>query len=207
MALTATLDGRQQRLLENARLALERGEPDYAIAACGEILAAAPGCVAARRMQRAAQLRRAGGENGLGRVLRGTTGPWARLTMPRTSPAARLSWAEQRLAADPRDVAALRVLGEAARALEMPETAEFAFEEIRVLRPADRENLLALGAVRMALGRPAEALELADEVLSRAPGDPEGLDLMRRAAIAQTITQGGWETPGSFREKRKGLAK
>ena len=44
--------------MENARIALERGQLDYALDATGEILLAAPACVAVRRLQREAQLKR-----------------------------------------------------------------------------------------------------------------------------------------------------
>ena len=55
--LVSALTLRQQKLVDNARIALELGNLEYVIEACLQILKAVPGCVAVRRLHRAAQLR------------------------------------------------------------------------------------------------------------------------------------------------------
>ena len=52
-----SLDPRQQKLIDNARIALDRGQLDYTLDACAQVLKSAPGCLPVRRLQRAAQLR------------------------------------------------------------------------------------------------------------------------------------------------------
>jgi uncharacterized protein HemY len=52
----SALDPKQQRQVENARIALERGDLDYVLEVCAQILKKSPGCLPVRRLQRAAQL-------------------------------------------------------------------------------------------------------------------------------------------------------
>ncbi len=112
-----------------------------------------------------------------------------------------LEAAEKALAGNPTSAPALKLLAESALALGWPETAAFAYEAIRELAPDDHANLLALGEGLLAAGKPAEALRLADAVLRVHPVDGGAQNLMRKASVAQTLTQGNWESTGSFREK------
>jgi len=198
----AALDSRQQKLVENARVALERGHLDYVLEATTQVLKAAPGCLPVRRLQRIAQLRQAKGRGGLmARMTRGlSNAPFALGAGPK-DPAKLLETAEALLAKDPANAAALRLLAEAARGLGLPETVAFALEAIREIEPDNEQNLLALGEAWFAAGRSAEALEVADEILRRRPGSGAAQTLMRKASIAQTVARGGWESGAGFRDK------
>jgi tetratricopeptide (TPR) repeat protein len=198
----AALDSRQQKLVENARVALERGNLDYTLEATAQVLKAAPGCLPVRRLQRVAQLRRAKGRGGLiARMSRGlSNAPFALGAVPK-EPAKLLETAEALLARDPANTAGLRFLAEAAQGLGLPETVAFAYEAIRELEPDNHANLLALGEAWFAAGRPVEALEVADEILRRRPADSEAQNLMRKASIAQTVSRGGWDSSAGFRDK------
>jgi tetratricopeptide (TPR) repeat protein len=201
VALSA-LDPRQQKLIENARRALAQGNVDYAVTACAEVLQAQPGCLAARRLRRTAQLRGNKGAGGVvGRTLSGLTALPFALGATRRDPAGNLARAEKILARDPDNVAALRLLAEAALSFDWPETAVFAHEVIRGQMPADRENLLALGEAWLRAGKPADALRTADEILRRHPVDASAQTLMRKASIARATRQGNWEKDGNYREK------
>ncbi len=180
------LDAKCQKLAENARTALERGNLDYAIEACAEVLAKAPDCVAVRRLQRIAQLKRFRGKGrwatkGIGCVaaLRG------RICAQNDLPEERWRVAERWLASDPTSVAALMLFGAAAMELGRMETAVWAFAAVRELKPEDGENLMMLGRAWLANGRPTEALQSADAVLAKQPVNAAALDLMRRASIAE----------------------
>jgi tetratricopeptide (TPR) repeat protein len=107
------------------------------------------------------------------------------------------------LAADPLNVAALKQLASAARALDWLETAVLAHEAVREAAPGDTANLIALGQAWLRLDKPREALRLADEVLRARPVDAAAQDLMREASIAQTMAQGRWENGQGFRAKLK----
>src|SRR5947199_10150355 len=55
----ASLDPRHQKLIENARVALDRGNLDYVVEVTAQVLKTQPGCLPVRRLQRVAQLRAA----------------------------------------------------------------------------------------------------------------------------------------------------
>ena len=119
----ASLDPRHQKLIENARIALERGNLDYAIEVTGQVLKAAPGCLPVRRLQRVAQLRQARGKGGfLAKALSSfSTAPFMR-GGGKKEPAKLLETAEGLLAKNPASVPALRLLAEAAGGLGLTET-------------------------------------------------------------------------------------
>ena len=198
----ASLDSRQQKLVENARLALERGNFDYVIEVTAQILKSAPGCLAVRKLQRVAHLREHRGKSG-GLVARAITGLSAApfLLASRKSPAEQLATAEAVLAKDPTSVTGLKLLAEAATAMSLPETVAFALDAIREIEPKNRANLLALGEAWLAASRPAEALKIADEMLALRPADAEAQNLMRKASVAETVTKTGWQNQSSYREK------
>jgi len=201
----SSLDARQQKLVSNARVALDGGDFDYAIEACEHVLEAARGCLPVRKLLRAAQLRRMQGKSRLvAKALGGFASAPFFLGRGAKDPAKAFDAAERQLAADPTSIAALKQLAHAALALDLPETAAFAGEAVCEQQPDDRENLLLLGEAWLAAKRPAEAVRIANVILKTRPADPDAQDLMRRASIAQTITQGNWDaTTTTFRDKLK----
>jgi len=194
----AALDARQQKLVENARIAFERGHFDYAFEMATQVLKAAPACAAVRRLEHAARL----GQFRAGSRLRRTM---ARLKVTvwqvcggRTAELP-LESVERALAADPTSTAALKRLAEIARAQDWLETAVWAHEAVRALVPSDVGNTIALGRALLDAGRAREALEIADERLRADPVDAAAQDLMRAASIAIALAEGRWETPKDFR--------
>lgn len=196
-----SLSERQQQLAESARLALERGQLDYVLEVTSEILRLAPGCVSVRRLQRAAQLGRFRQQGSALNRMRAGIGFVLLWLRHEQSPSKRLAAAERLLAIAPTQCGALKLFADAALALKWPETAAFAREAVRELQPGDRANLMALGEAWIGAGDPAAALAVAEDVLREAPADGPALELLRHASIAQALTQGRRESPGSFREK------
>ncbi|MFI5356017.1 MAG: tetratricopeptide repeat protein [Opitutales bacterium] len=179
-----------------------QGNLDYVLTACGQILRTTPGCLAARRLERMARRRQISSQGGsVGRALSRLRGLPLAFGATRHTPEENLRRAEAVLSRDPACVPALKLLAEAAQALDWPETAAFAREAIRELAPRDRANLLALGEAWLRAGRPDEALRVADEVLRLHPVDGAAQTLMRHASIARTTRQGHWEGAGDYREK------
>jgi tetratricopeptide (TPR) repeat protein len=78
-------------------------------------------------------------------------------------------------------------------ALDLPETAAFARETAFVHEPDDAGNLLQLGEAWLAAGKPQKALRTADTLLKLKPLDSAAQNLMRKAAIAQTNRESGWD--------------
>ncbi|MSU70801.1 MAG: tetratricopeptide repeat protein [Opitutus sp.] len=197
------LESRQQKMVENARVALERTNFDYVIEVTTQVLKASPGCLPVRRLQRVAQLRQARAAKGgfMAKVSSGlSTAPFM-FGGGRKDPARLLAAAEASLARDPTNVVALKLLAEAAQGLGLRETAAFALDAVREIEPANRANLLALGEAWFAAGFMADALKAADEILRLDPVSPEAQALMRKASVAQTVAKVGWEKAGTFREK------
>src|SRR5436190_1649290 len=161
----ASLDPRHQKLIENARVALERGNLDYVLEVTSQVLKVQPGCLPVRKLQRVAQLRHNRGKSGgfMGKALSGfASAPF--MFGAKKEPAKQLENAEGLLAKDPNSVAGLRMLAEAAGALGLPETVAFALDAVREIEPGNRVNLLALGEALLAAGKPVEALKMADEL-------------------------------------------
>lgn len=196
------LDGRQQKLADNASRAFERGNLEYALTACAEVLAAVPGCLPVRRLQRAAmkqKFTRSGGW--MSKALTGITALPFSLGGANKPPAELLRQADKILAKDPYSITGLQLLASAAQAHDWPETVAFAYEAIREIEPNNRDNLLALGEAWLAAHNPDAALCVADEILAFNPVDGEAQTLMRKASIARTTEQGRWEVEGNFRDK------
>ena len=198
----ASLDPRHQKLVENARIALERGNHDYVLEVTAQVLTAQPGCLPVRKLQRIAQLRAARGKGGfMARMSSGlSTAPFM-FGGSKKEPARLLEQAEGFLAKDPASVPALKMLAEAAHGLGLPETVAFALDAVRELEPGNRSNLLALGEAWLAAHKPTEALKIADEILAEKPTDADAQNLMRRASVAQTVTKVGWAAETSYRDK------
>jgi tetratricopeptide (TPR) repeat protein len=199
----ASLDPRHQKLIENARVALDRGNFDYVLEVTAQVLKAAPGCLPVRRLQRVAQLRQQRGKGG-GFMARFTSGLSAAPFMfgsAKKDPAKLLESAEALLARDPNNVAALKLLADAAAGLGLPETVAFALDAVREIQPENRANLLALGEAWLTAGKPDEALKIADDILRAKPTDAEAQNLMRRASVAQTVTRQNWANQATYRDK------
>jgi tetratricopeptide (TPR) repeat protein len=200
----ASLDPRHQKLIENARVALERGNFDYVLEVTSQVLKAQPGCLPVRKLQRVAQLRQNRGKTTgfMGKAFSGlSSAPF--MFGGKKEPAKQLEAAEGMLAKDPNSVAGLKLLAEAAGALGLPETVAFALEAVREIEPGNRTNLLALGEALLAAGRPVEALKVADDLLKDKPTDPDAQNLMRKSSVAQTVAKHSWEQKTSYRDKMR----
>ncbi len=203
----SALDARQQKLVGNARVALENGNFAFASEACGHVLKAVPGCVEARRLQRTAQLGLFAVKNSLRpKAADGLSSTPFIFSSVTKDPLQALASAEKILETDPTSASALKLLAEAARALDLPETAAFAREAAHEQEPDDQGNLLELGEAWLAVGRPQDALHAADTLLKLTPLDSAAQNLMRKAAIAKTSRESGWDGWTTAREKSAGEA-
>ena len=199
----ASLDPRHQKLIENARVALDRGNLDYVLEVTSQVLRTQPGCLPVRKLQRVAQLRQHRGKSGgfMGKALSGLSNAPFMFGSGKKDPAKQLENAEMLLAKDPTNVPALKMLAEAAGALGFPETVAFALEAVRELEPNNRANMLALAEAWLAAGKPTEALKIVDDILRDKPTDADAQNLMRRASVAQTVTKHNWDQQQSYRDK------
>ena len=204
--LVTSLPIRLQRQVEQARTAMDRGNTEYAINICREILTAHPGCLPVRRLLRAAQLKVFKGRHRLVAKALGAFKAMPPLlsaqALVKKDPAGALVTIERALGADPTHVGALRLLAQVARVLDLPETAAFALETVREQLPEHRGSLIDLAEAYIAAGRSQEALAIADQLLRQSPGDGAFQELMKHASVAQSINAGRWESgSGTFRDK------
>ena len=198
----ASLDPRHQKLIENARVALERGNLDYALEVTSQVLKAAPGCLPVRKLQRVAQLRQAKGKGGfMAKMSSGLSSAPFMFGGGKKDPAKLLESVDVLLAKDPNNVQALKLLAEAAGALGFRETVAFALDAVREIDPTNRDNLLALGEAWLAAGKATEALKIADDILAARPVDADAQALMRKASVAQTVVKNRWDAQSNYREK------
>ncbi|RRJ96698.1 hypothetical protein Ga0100231_023190 [Opitutaceae bacterium TAV4] len=196
-----SLDPRLQKQVENAQIALQRGNFDYVVELCSQVLKNAPGCLPVRRLQRIALMRGLETKNKAVVKALGSMTQVGFLFASKKDPVKVLENAERMLIADPTNTGALKQMADAATAIGLHETAAFAWECIRDLQPKNHKTLVTLAEMFLAAKKPIEALKVADELLRHKPQDGEALALMRRASVAQTMDKGKWENKTSFREK------
>lgn len=200
----AALEVHLQRQVESARQAFARGNFDYALDLCRDVLAAAPACVPVRKLQRAAHLKRGPGGGRLARALRCVPAAPAllsgRLALAQ-DPVRAIRNAQKVIEAEPHSAAGLKLLGAAATALGWTETAVFAFDALRERAPHDVANLVALGRAHLAAGRASAAGQWADAALRLEPHGVAAQTLRKDASVAQTMQEGRWEEDGDFRAK------
>lgn len=202
------LDARLQKLVENARISMDRGNFEYAIEMARSILERQPGCLPVRKLLRAAQVQHLKTRNRFfAKALGGVAGASALMTGSsalKKEPMKALDAAERALAADPTSIAAHRLLAQASSLLGFHETAVFAWETARDLQSDSREHRLALGDAYVAAGRHGDAVKIADELLKRNAVDPEAQALLKHASVAHSIDRGNWQSSsGSYRDKLK----
>ncbi len=205
VALT-DLDTRVQKQVENARKAVDKN-PGYAVDILSNILARQPGCLDARKILRKAQQRATGGKTkGLGGLITKVTGlPFAMTSESKVKkdPEKALESAEQMLSSNPANPTAHKMLGAAAEALELDETAAFAYEQLHALDKKNSESAKLLMQAYIKIGKTKEAIEVGDAAYRANPADDEVQALIKKASVAQTMDKGKWEEDKSFREKLK----
>ena len=204
IAITA-LDLRLQKQVESARLAFEKGRYDHAIETAAAILREQPGCLPVRKLLRAAQLKLSAAKTGMfGRLVSSmSSAPFVLggSMQLKDKPQNAATAADKLLLADPNNLAALTLLGQAATALGWNETAIFAYDSARESAPDRPDLALSLGLALLTVGRAAEAVRAAQEALRVQPNSAAAQELLRNASIAVTMAKGKWEEGGNYRGK------
>lgn len=200
------LDTRLQKQIENARKAVDKN-PTYAIDIMSNIVARNPNCLDARKILRQAQQRSKNGKTkGFGKFLSKVTSiPFSMGADSKVQkdPAKAMEGAEQLLTSDPFNPIGHRMLGAAAEALELNETAAFAYEELNKIEPDDAEAIKSLMLAYITLGRSEDAIRIGDAAYRKHPADDEIQSLIKKASVEQSINKGKWENDDSFRDKLK----
>jgi tetratricopeptide (TPR) repeat protein len=114
-----------------------------------------------------------------------------------------LEAAEEMLRANPGNIAGHQLLGKAATALELNETAAFAYEEIYRIEPGNAENAKDLMEAYIVIGKNEEAIRVGEAAYRANPNDDTIESLVKKASVQQTVNKGRWEEDESFRDKLK----
>ena len=202
-----SIDPRLQKQVSNAKRAVEKGNPGYAIPICSDILKRFPGLFEVRKILRNAQKRSSGASGGMKKFFtKVTSAPFAMGSAGRIKkdPLKVIESAEGLLNDDPRNVAAHRILGQAAEELGYHNTAIFAYECICEVEPDNIDNLKAMADQLIEVGRSKESIALCDLILAKSPADGDAQGLIRKASVAQSMEKGKWEEEDAdFRDKLK----
>lgn len=200
------LDSRLYKQAENVNKALDKN-PSYAVDVMSNIVDRHPQCLEARKLLRQAQQKANFGKSQVlksifSKVSCALSGIGSEGKVKK-DPTAALSAAEKLLNSNPTNVSAHKAIGIAAEALELYETAAFAYEEIHNIEPDKLENTKALMSAYMRVGKNEEAVRIGDEAYRKNPSDSEIQTLIRKASVEQSIRKGNWEESESFRDKLK----
>lgn len=200
------LDSRLQKQVDNARKAIDKN-PAYAVNILANIVSRHPGCLEVRQNLRHSQQKAKGGTNkGLGGLITKLTSlPFVMSSHSKLEkdPAAVMEASEKMLSANPANPVAHKMLGAAAEALELNETAAFAYEELYKLDKSNSESAKLLMKAYIRSGKCKEAIEVGDAAYHANPADDEVQGLIKQASVQQTMEKGRWEEDKSFRGKLK----
>ncbi len=204
--LLKDLDPRLLKQVEAAQKAVEKGEVEFAFGVCSNILQRHPDCVEVRKLLRTAQYKKAGPAKtgGLSKLFAVTRVPFMpKMKTVEKEPQKYLDLGEVMLSKNPYDAVGHKTLGLAATALGHHATAAYAYGEVRRFEPDDIENLVSLGWALQKAGQGAEAIRVAEQIMSRNPGNTEAGEIIKQASVSSALNA-GWEgNKGSARDMQK----
>lgn len=202
------LGDRDRKKIDNARLAMTRGNFEYTVDICFEFLLENPGCLEVRQLLRKAQRRvLVSGGNGIGdrliRLANYLILPIGYLELSR-NPAKSMSIGERVLNRDAYNSRALSLVARGAGKLELYQTEAFCLESICDRYPSNAVKLERLCEALIKVGSTEKALAVAERLTRLRPGNGNVQELVKSASVAHSINQGKWaDKEEDFRSKLK----
>lgn len=203
---SSQLAGPQADSFRKAKEAVSRQNWDYALMLLPPILEAQPGFLEGRKILRVAQVAKTKGNSALEKGMAGVKiAPLllAAKTMAGKSPGSAFAKIEEALGVDPTSVQANGALAELALANDMPGTAIFAHETVRISKPQDLGNLHGLARAYLAAKQMSKARDTYQMILNINPADGEALKGMKDASAMVASQEGSWEKTTDFRDSLK----
>ena len=197
-----------RQLFTKGNDALLRDNFDYAISLFEQVLAREPGFFDCRKALRAAQYGKSGGGGGFFKKAWSSASSSPQVAKAqmalRNNPVEALIIAEQILNSDPNSSGGHRIVVEAARALELPNTAVMSLDVLVRNSPKDK-NLAIDFATRLAdTGDVKRGEKILQDLLRAAPGDAEINQALKDISARRTMDEGGYEKlaggEGSYRD-------
>ncbi len=203
---SSQLTGPQADSFRKAKDALSRQNWDYILMLVPPILEAQPAFLEGRKVLRAAQIAKAKGASALEKGMAGVkVAPY--LLQAKASAGKNLGAAlvkvEEALAIDPTNAQANGTLAEIALGNDLPGTAIFAYETVRIAKPQDTANLHGLARAYIAAKQMSKARDTYQAILNVNPADGEALKGMKDASALVASQEGGWEKSSDFRDSLK----
>lgn len=202
------LSDRDRKKIENARLAMTRGNFEYTIDICCSLLEEEPRCLEVRRLLRKAQRRvYANRTKGIGTLV-GQLGGYLVLfrgyILLKGNPGKAMSFGESILNRNVYNAKALSLVARGARALELNETESYCLELICDKYPNNFVKMERLCEALIKSGSTEKALAIAERLTRLRPGSSAVQELVKSASVAHSINQGKWaDKEEDFRSKLK----
>lgn len=198
-----------RRLFTKANEAAQRDNTDYAIDLYCQVLEKEPGFLDCRRLLRAEQQKKAGkGTTGFFRKMMSGAGSSPQIAKAKMvigkNPAEAMAIAEQILNSDPASSAALRILADAAAAMDLKLTACFALETMVEVSPKDKALVIEYAEMLSQSGGDTKKGERALQELIKSSGyDGDLNQALKNLSARTTMDEGGYsaseEGKSSFR--------
>ncbi len=203
---SSQLTGPQADSFRKAKDALSRQNWDYILMLVPPILEAHPGFLEGRKVLRAAQMAKAKGASSLEKGMAGVK--IAPMVLSAKSAAGKslgagLAKIEEALAIDPTNGQANGALAELALNHDLPGTAIFAYETVRLAKPQDTGNLHGLAHAYIAAKQMSKARDTYQTILNLNPADGEALKGLKDSSALVATQEGGWEKSSDFRDSLK----
>jgi tetratricopeptide (TPR) repeat protein len=187
-----------RRLYTKAVETAQRDQLDYAVTIFCQILEKEPGFFDCRKALRLAQTRKsAGAGGGFFKKMMSGGGSMPQIGKAKfalnKNPAEAMAIAEQVLNGDANNPFAHRIIVDAARALELPQTMVLSLETMVKLSPKDKALVVEFAnAVAETGGHATVAEKYLDELIRTSPYDPELQQAQKNLSAHKTMDEGGY---------------
>ncbi len=199
-----------RRLYAKAVETAQRDQLDYAVTIFCQVLEKEPGLFDCRKALRLAQTRKsAGASTGFFKKVLSGGSSMPQITKAKfalnKNPAEAMAIAEQVLNSDANNPFAHRIIVDAARALELPQTMVLSLETMVRLSPKDKALVVEFAnAVAETGGHATVAEKYLDELIRTSPYDPELQQAQKNLSAHKTMDEGGYgalaDGEGSYRD-------
>ena len=190
--------------------AAQRDNWDYALTLFCQALEKEPGLFECRKALRLAQTQKSvGASKGFFKKMMSGGGSMPQITKAKfalnKNPAEAMAIAEQVLNGDANNPFAHRLIVDAARALEMPQTLLLSLETMVRLSPKDKALVIEFADAVAEIGGNADVAEgFLDELIRTTPYDPDLQQAQKNLSARKTLDQGGYGAleggQGSYRD-------
>lgn len=181
--------------------AIERNAMDTALEYLCRACAAEPGFLKGHQLLRKAQIKKYKSGGAMNKMMGSVTGSGAlakaQMVLAK-DPAKAMEYAEQALNNNPFNLPALKVLSQAAEALQFWVIAVNAFETAREANPNSIEVLLYLGRLYQEAGMSEKGIECFEKVMEIDPPNAEAFGGLKNAQANLSMERGNWQ--GSYRD-------